>query len=98
MVFQKLLHPSGWVLLFLPPLSFAALMFILAVQTARGAPAYLIYCMSAYSLTVWLAVLSDCLPPQPQHRAGTPLLPHDGVAAVSAEYPPQASSSTGLSF
>lgn len=57
MFFQKLLYPSKWVLIFVPPLSFAALIFIFATQTTRGAPAYLIYCMSAYSLTVWLAAL-----------------------------------------
>lgn len=60
MIFQKLLHPSRWVLIFLPPLSFAALIFIFADQHTRGAPAYLIYGMSAYSLAVWLAAL-PCL-------------------------------------
>lgn len=57
MILQKLLHPSVWVLIFLPPLSFAALIFIFVTQATRGVPAYLIYCMSAYSLTVWLAAL-----------------------------------------
>ena len=33
MVFQKLLHPSKWVLIFVPPLSLAALIFIFATQT-----------------------------------------------------------------
>lgn len=57
MFFQKLLHPSKWVLIFVPPLSFAALIFIFATQTTRRASAYMIYCMSAYSLTIWLAAL-----------------------------------------
>lgn len=57
MFFQKLLHPSKWVLIFVPPLSFAALIFIFATQTTRSASAYTIYCMSAYSLTIWLAAL-----------------------------------------
>ncbi|WP_291016006.1 hypothetical protein [Faecalibacterium sp.] len=57
MFFQKLLHPSKWVLIFVPPLSFAALIFIFATQTTRSASAYMIYCMSAYSLTIWLAAL-----------------------------------------
>lgn len=52
MFFQKLLHPSKWVLIFVPPLSFAALIFIFATQTTRSVPAYMIYCMSAYSLTI----------------------------------------------
>lgn len=57
MFFQKLLHPSKWVLIFVPPLSFAALIFIFATQTTRSASAYMIYYMSAYSLTIWLAAL-----------------------------------------
>ena len=48
-ILQKLLHPSGWVLMFLPPVSFAALIFIFAAQNTSGAPAYMIYGMSAYS-------------------------------------------------
>lgn len=55
MVLQKLLRPGRWVLLFLPPISFAALIFIFAARKTEGAPAYLIYCMSAYSLTIWTA-------------------------------------------
>ena len=57
MFFQKLLHPSKWVLIFVPSLSFAALIFLFATQTTRSASAYMIYCMSAYSLTIWLAAL-----------------------------------------
>ena len=52
MMLHKLLRPSRWVLLFLPPISFAALIFIFAARSTEGAPAYLIYCMSAYSLTI----------------------------------------------
>ena len=57
MFFQRLLHPSRWVLLFVPPLSFVALIFIFAAQNTRGALAYPIYCMSAYSLAIWLAAI-----------------------------------------
>ena len=57
MFFQKLLHPSKWVLIFVPPLSFAALIFIFATQTTRSVSAYMIYCMSAYSLTIWSAAI-----------------------------------------
>ena len=39
MFFQKLLHPSKWVLIFVPPLSFAALIFIFATQTTRSVSA-----------------------------------------------------------
>lgn len=61
MFFQKLLHPSKWVLIFVPPLSFAALIFIFATQTTRSASAYMIYCMSAYSLTIWIAALPQLI-------------------------------------
>ena len=61
MFFQKLLHPSKWVLIFVPPLSFAALIFIFATQTTRNASAYMIYCMSAYSLTICLAALPQLI-------------------------------------
>lgn len=56
-IFQKLLHPSKWVLIFLPPISFAALIFIFATQNTKSATAYIIYCMSAYSLTIWSAAI-----------------------------------------
>ncbi len=55
MVLRKLLRPTKRVLIFLPPISFAALILIFATQNTRSAPAYIIYCMSAYSLTIWLA-------------------------------------------
>lgn len=57
MFFQKLLHPSKWVLIFVLPLSFVALIFIFATKITRNASAYMIYCMSAYSLTICLAAL-----------------------------------------
>lgn len=57
MILQKLLHPTKWILLCVPSLSFAALIFIFATQNTRSAPAYLIYGMSAYSLVIWLVVL-----------------------------------------
>jgi len=57
-LFQKLLHPSKWVLIFVPLISFVTLIFIFTSKNIRGASAYLIYCMSAYSLTIWLAAFS----------------------------------------
>ena len=57
MILQKLLHPTKWILLCVPSLSFVALIFIFATQNTRSAPAYLIYGMSAYSLVIWLVVL-----------------------------------------
>ena len=61
MFFQKLLHPSKWVLIFVPSLSFAALISIFATQTTRSVSAYMIYCMSAYALTIWLAALPQLI-------------------------------------
>lgn len=54
MFFQKLLHPSKWALIYVVLLSFAMLIFIFATQTTRSALAYMIYCMSAYSLVILL--------------------------------------------
>lgn len=54
-VLQRLLRPGKWVLIFLPPVSFAALVFIFATRNTYSAPAYMIYGMSAYSLTIWIA-------------------------------------------
>ncbi len=57
MFFQKLLHPSKCVLIFLTSLSFAMLIFIFATKNTRSASTYMIYCMSAYSLLIWLVAL-----------------------------------------
>ena len=51
----KLLYPPKWVLASIPPLSFAALIFVFATESNESAPAYGIYCVSAYSLTIWIA-------------------------------------------
>ncbi len=54
---KNLLYPPRWVVIAVPPLSFAALVFIFAAKANRSIPAYLIYGMSAYSLTIWLAAI-----------------------------------------
>lgn len=53
---DKLLHPPKWVLLTLPPTVFAALIYVL-LKGKNGMPAYMIYCMSAYCLTIWILPL-----------------------------------------
>lgn len=53
---EKLLHPPKWVLLTLPPIVFAALTYVL-LKGKNSAPAYMIYCMSAYCLTIWILPL-----------------------------------------
>lgn len=55
MILMRLLYPPKWVLALIPPLSFAALIFIFVTGNKKSAPAYGIYCMSAYSLTIWIA-------------------------------------------
>ncbi|MGN0172578.1 MAG: hypothetical protein ACI39E_07320 [Acutalibacteraceae bacterium] len=52
---NKLLHPPKPVLYIVPPVVFAALIFIFAAEKTESAPAYLIYGMSAYSLSILIA-------------------------------------------
>lgn len=54
---KRLLYPPRWVVIAVPPLSFAALIFIFAASDNRSISAYLIYGMPAYSLTIWLAAI-----------------------------------------
>lgn len=53
---ERLLHPPKWVLLTLPPIVFAALTYVLRKEK-NNMPAYMIYCMSAYCLTIWILPL-----------------------------------------
>ena len=53
---ERLLHPPKWVLLTLSPIVFAALTYVL-LKGKNSMPAYMIYCMSAYCLTIWILPL-----------------------------------------
>ena len=53
---ERLLHPPKWLLLSLPPIVFAALTYVL-LKGKNSMPAYMIYCMSAYCLTIWILPL-----------------------------------------
>ena len=53
---ERFLHPPKWVLLTLPPIVFAALTYVL-LNEKNSMPAYMIYCMSAYCLTIWILPL-----------------------------------------
>ena len=53
---ERLLHPPKWVLLTLPPIVFAALTYVL-LKGKNSMPAYMIYCTSAYCLTIWILPL-----------------------------------------
>lgn len=50
----KIIHPSKWVLLILPPVAFGCLIFIFAEGKSDTVPAYIIYGVSAYSLIILL--------------------------------------------
>ena len=53
-ILKRILFPSKMKLICIPVVSFIILIFILTSQKSRTMPAYLIYCMSAYSLVIWL--------------------------------------------
>ena len=52
-ILYRFLHPPEWVLLFLPPIVFAVLIYVLLFEKS-GIPAYLTYGMSAYCLAIWV--------------------------------------------
>lgn len=52
MVIAKLLNPPKWVLIPLPIIVFAALIFIFVSRQEESAPTYVIYVMSAYCLAI----------------------------------------------
>lgn len=52
LVLKKLLNPPKWLLIPLPMIVFAALIFVFANRLEKSAPAYVIYVMSAYCLAI----------------------------------------------
>ena len=52
MIFKKVLQPNRWILLCMPPMSFAALIFIFEIQNTKSTLAYLAYCMSVFYLVL----------------------------------------------
>lgn len=57
MILRKLLYPPKPVLYLLPPAVFAILIFIFVTGREKTLPAYLIFGMSAYCLTIIVAAL-----------------------------------------
>ena len=57
LILKRLLYPPIWVLVCIPLLSFTALAALFIRQYKDVTLAYLIYCMSAYSLTIWVIAL-----------------------------------------
>jgi len=61
MVLAKLLNPPKWVLVSLPIIVFAALIFIFVNKQEKSALAYVIYVMSAYCLAILIVPLPGLL-------------------------------------
>lgn len=62
MILNKLLYPPIWILFPFGAVSFAALAVIFAMGKTESVPAYMIYCMSAYSLCILTAAAPIFLP------------------------------------
>lgn len=56
-ILKKFLHPPKCVLFIIPTISFSALIFVFATGKTESTLSYSIYCMSAYSLSILLAVV-----------------------------------------
>ena len=56
-ILNKLLHPPKWVLFLVPPVIFAALIYIFLIGQRNSALAYTIYGLSAYCFTVLMLPL-----------------------------------------
>ena len=56
-ILNKLLHPAKWVLFLVPPVVFAALIYIFLIGQKISALAYPIYGLSAYCLTILILPL-----------------------------------------
>lgn len=54
LLFKRLLFPKKWVVATLPPVSFAALIYIFLTNKNNSIPAYALYALSAYALTLWV--------------------------------------------
>lgn len=60
MILRKLLYPPKGILYILSPVVFATLILIFATGKQESKLAYPVYCMSAYSLIIWIAVFPKC--------------------------------------
>lgn len=61
MIITRILYPPKWVLLIVPLISFAALIFVFVSKKTESMLAYPVYCMSAYSLAVLCVAVPDIL-------------------------------------
>ena len=66
-ILKRILFPSKMKLICIPVVSFIILIFILTSQKSRTMPAYLIYCMSAYSLVAFGVAVPNVIRKTAQH-------------------------------
>lgn len=52
MILNMLIYPPKWILFPFSAISFASLIVVFAIGKTESVPAYMIYCMSAYSLCI----------------------------------------------
>ena len=52
LVLDKILRPPVWVVVILPVIAFAGLIYIFATDTRDSTAAYVFYALSAYSLVI----------------------------------------------
>lgn len=83
---QKLLHPPGWVLIFVPLLSFAALAAVFIRRCPENILVYLIYSLSAYSLTIWLAALLGLTKRAKSAMMGSKLMRKAAASPIMGRY------------
>ena len=83
---QKLLHPPIWVLNFVPLLSFAALAAVFIRQCPENILVYLIYSLSAYSLTIWLAALLGLTKRAKSAMMGSKLMRKAAASPIMGRY------------
>ena len=83
---QKLLHPPGWVLIFVPLLSFAALAAVFIRQCPENILVYLIYSLSAYSLTIWPAALPGLTKRAKSAMMGSKLMRKAAASPIMGRY------------
>lgn len=61
MTMKKVLYPPKWILCIIPPVVFAALIFIFVTKETKSMAAYAVYGMSAYSLVITVAALKSII-------------------------------------
>ena len=61
-IINKILHPPAGVIIILPVIAFAGVIYVFACGDTRAAPDYVFYALSAYSLVILVIGLSKRIP------------------------------------